>query len=122
VKIAFKNEFNKLFFRKMLRLPQNKIVHNFLITSPNRMNQSFTCRQNIVFVKKGIDSIFCNFSFYYPAICILEWGNITFSLSKIKVTFLESSCDFLFLEKVSKIMSKIILGLHNVKVELSSSQ
>jgi len=26
-----------------------KIVHNFLIPSPNRMNQSFTCRQNIIF-------------------------------------------------------------------------
>jgi len=53
MKIALKKQFYKLFFQNMLRLPQNEIVHNFLITSPNKMNQSFVYGQNIIFLKKN---------------------------------------------------------------------
>jgi len=46
VKIVLKNEFYKLFFSsRCSKCPKNKIVHNFLITNPNAMNQSFLDRQ-----------------------------------------------------------------------------
>jgi len=40
VKIALRNESYKFFFKKMFRLPQNKIVLNFHITYSNEMNKS----------------------------------------------------------------------------------
>jgi len=47
-KIAFKNEFYKLFFsRRCSNCSKNKNVHNFLITNPNEMNQSFPNRKKI---------------------------------------------------------------------------
>jgi len=52
-KIAFKNSFYELFSQDDLRLPKNKIVHKFFITSPNRMNHNFTGNKNIVFEKKN---------------------------------------------------------------------
>jgi len=53
VKIAFKNESYKLFFLgRCSKCPKNKIVHNFLITNPNEMNQSFTNRKNIIYTRK----------------------------------------------------------------------
>jgi len=43
VKNAFINEFYKIFFQEdALKYPKTKIVHNFFITNPNGMNQSFT--------------------------------------------------------------------------------
>jgi len=45
-KIAFRNEYYKLFFSKRcLNYPKNKNVHNFLITNPNEMNKSFPDRK-----------------------------------------------------------------------------
>ncbi len=46
VKIAFRNESDKLFFqRDALIALKNKIIYNFHIINPNGMNQSFTCRE-----------------------------------------------------------------------------
>jgi len=42
VEIAFKNESYKLFFQEDAKIAQkNKIVHDFHITYPNEMSQSF---------------------------------------------------------------------------------
>jgi len=55
VKIAFRNESNKLFFQEEAQVaPQNKIVHNFHITNPNRMNQSLLYINKITIYKKQI--------------------------------------------------------------------
>jgi len=40
---------------------KNKIVHNFLITSPNGMNQSFRCRQKYII----LEEIFFLFNFEF---------------------------------------------------------
>jgi len=46
LKIAIINEFyGILSSTTYLDCLKNKVVNNFLIYSPNRMNQSFTCRQ-----------------------------------------------------------------------------
>jgi len=44
-KVAFRNDSYKLFFSKRCsNYPKNKNVHNFLITNPNEINQSFPDR------------------------------------------------------------------------------
>jgi len=45
VKIAYRNESYKKKILRCSKCLKNKIVHNFLITNPNGMNQSFTHRQ-----------------------------------------------------------------------------
>jgi len=55
VKIANRNESCKCFFSiRCLDCPKNKIVYNFLIISPNRMNQSSKCRQTYNVLRKKI--------------------------------------------------------------------
>jgi len=52
VKFAFKNESYKLFFQEHAKIARKKkIVHNFLITNPNGMNQRFPWRQKSTFYK-----------------------------------------------------------------------
>jgi len=64
VKIKFKNESYTLFFLRCSNCPQNKMLHNFHITNPNGMNQSFFVNKNTINEKQKqtiLISIFCDF-------------------------------------------------------------
>jgi len=60
------NQISYVFFsKKCYDYLQNKMVHNFHITNPNGMNQSFPYRQNTIYEKKIqiFISNFCGFNF-----------------------------------------------------------
>jgi len=53
-----------IFSKRCSNCPKNKIVHNFFITNPNGMNQSFTCRKNIFYEKQNSIFFFQIFKFF----------------------------------------------------------
>jgi len=65
------------FFKKMLRLPKNKIIYNFHITYLNEGNQRLQCEQNIIYdeEKHKINFFFFLLCGHY---CFDLIGDITF--------------------------------------------
>jgi len=63
-----------IFSRRCSTCPRNKIVYNFLITNPNGMNQSFTCRQKYNLWRKKIKCFSPKFSIFfgYPFSLVLN--------------------------------------------------
>jgi len=69
-----------IFLRRCLDCLKNKIVHNLHITYSNKMNQSFPCRQNIIYEKKNLKKKFEILNFFFAAHSPLFWAylDITF--------------------------------------------
>jgi len=67
-----------IFSERYSKCPKNKIVHNFLITNPNGMNQSFLDRQKYNILEKyfkKLNSIFCKKNLLPPLPCFeLIWA------------------------------------------------
>jgi len=89
----------------MLRLPQNKIVYNSLITSLNRMNQSFTFRQeyNILETKFNYIDFLWFFQCCLPTsfLGLLGHNFCSWAPIEIKITYPWSSYKTTSLQKVS---------------------
>jgi len=58
IKIALEINSKNYLVKKMLELPQNKIVHNFFITNRNGINHRFTCRQKYNLLGNIINYLF----------------------------------------------------------------
>jgi len=117
-----------IIFWRCLDCSKNKIVHNFLISSPNQMNQSFIYRQKYNVWEKKIILTFCNFFGLPTNLCLLCHNFCSHAPIEIKIVFLKSSlCVFLAPLKVSEnhieywdrtSLSKVAFWLRTIRVEM----
>jgi len=96
-----------VFSRRCSNCPQNKIIYNFLIISSNKMNKSFSHRQDFSYDQKNFKIFtiwdFAIFSNVAWTILSYEWHNLCSRAPiEIKIIFSKRQWNFLSSKKVCK--------------------